>query len=344
MFKPLVSMIIPVYNVEKYLNKCLNTVINQTYKNLEIILIDDGSTDGSYKICDEWENTDKRVKVIHKKNQGLGMARNTGLEYANGEFVMFVDSDDFLEFNAVEKLFNAIKESDTVFCGHTVYYGEDKLEKKPIKYDNLSFSGLEIKDKILIEMMGALPSDNDDIFLPVSVWHGLYSMRIIREYNIKFPSERQFISEDMIFHIDYLSVSKSVSFISDCLYYYRKDNENSLTTIYNPKRFEKEVVLYKELERRLSFLMQRDKFILRLQRTFLGRVRSCIVRAVKSNKNTRKEIKIICENQSVQDILREYPYKECNMKLKIFNFCLHNKFILLLCVIVKMRYKMAKSV
>ena len=116
---PVLSVIIPVYNVEKYLDECVNSIVNQSYKNLEIILVDDGSTDKSGAICDEWRDRDSRIKVIHKANAGLGYARNSGIEVAEGDFVAFVDSDDFIDKDMYQDLMSiAISEkSDIVYSG-----------------------------------------------------------------------------------------------------------------------------------------------------------------------------------------------------------------------------------
>ena len=116
--QPLISIIIPVYKVEKYLEKCVNSVINQTYKNLEIILIDDGSPDDCPAICDKLSKTDKRIKVIHKTNSGVSASRNEGLKIATGEFVAFVDSDDWIDETMYERLINKQQEQnyDLVFC------------------------------------------------------------------------------------------------------------------------------------------------------------------------------------------------------------------------------------
>ena len=100
----MLSIIVPVYNVEKYIGKCIESIVNQTYKDLEIILVDDGSTDNSGKICDEWARKDKRIKVIHKKNGGLSDARNAGLDICTGDYIGFVDSDDYIELNMYEDL------------------------------------------------------------------------------------------------------------------------------------------------------------------------------------------------------------------------------------------------
>ena len=103
----LISIIVPVYNVEKYLEKCVKTLMEQSYKNIEIILVDDGSTDSSGKLVDRLANNDARITVVHKKNAGLGMARNTGLDYATGKYVAFIDSDDYTDVNMIQKLHNA---------------------------------------------------------------------------------------------------------------------------------------------------------------------------------------------------------------------------------------------
>ena len=114
-----ISVIIPVYNVEEYLDKCVTSVLNQTYKNLEIILVDDGSPDNCPKMCDEWAKKDKRIKVVHKKNGGLSDARNSGIEVCTGEYIGFVDSDDYIDKQMYKELLKRIEStnSDMVMCG-----------------------------------------------------------------------------------------------------------------------------------------------------------------------------------------------------------------------------------
>ena len=129
---PKVSVVIPVYNVEKYLDRCIDSVVNQTYRNIEIILVDDGSPDGCPKKCDEWSEKDSRIKVIHKENQGLGMARNTGIDNATGEYIFFFDSDDFVETTLVEKCLFAIKTtaSDAAVFGRYDYFDDGTKKRK----------------------------------------------------------------------------------------------------------------------------------------------------------------------------------------------------------------------
>ena len=120
----LVSIVIPIYNVEKYLNECVDSVIVQTYHDLEIILVDDGSTDNSGKLCDEYKKIDDRIKVIHQKNGGLSAARNTGMDSAIGEYLYFLDSDDYIEPQTVERLVDTIEQEKAdivLFDGYVVY-------------------------------------------------------------------------------------------------------------------------------------------------------------------------------------------------------------------------------
>ena len=126
MTKELISIIVPVYNVEKYLKKCVDSIVNQTYKNLEIILVDDGATDNSGKICDELVELDNRIKVYHKKNGGLSDARNYGVERATGDYIGFVDSDDYIDAEMYEKLYEAIKKEnvDVAECNLKIVYPE----------------------------------------------------------------------------------------------------------------------------------------------------------------------------------------------------------------------------
>lgn len=126
----MISVIIPVYNVEPYLRKCLDSVICQTYRNLDIIVVDDGSTDDSGQICDEYQNMDDRIRVFHKKNEGLSSARNLGLQYVKGEYIGFVDSDDFIDEDMYESMLHEMKEDvDIVICGRRICFPKEMHQK-----------------------------------------------------------------------------------------------------------------------------------------------------------------------------------------------------------------------
>ena len=145
----LVSVVVPIYNVEKYLDRCINSIASQTYSNLEIILVDDGSPDNCPSICDEWAKKDSRIVVIHKDNQGLGMARNTGIDNATGKYIFFFDSDDYVDVSIIEKCVNSAIEygSEVVVFGRNDVYDDGKISPYSIKtqkkQDKLLFRSFE---------------------------------------------------------------------------------------------------------------------------------------------------------------------------------------------------------
>lgn len=231
----LVSIIIPVYNVEKYLDRCMQSVFLQSYKNLEIILIDDGSPDSCPRLCDEYGNIDKRVRVLHKKNEGLGLARNSGLALATGKYVLFIDSDDYLSENMVEKLVcqAELMNADIVYCGYF--------------YETINHKWLEVRDfenkqtfkdhDIDAVALAFITNQNKfKVRLQRTVWHALYSKALIEEEDIRFPSERQIPSEDLIFQSQITQFASVISFIPDCLYYYCFNN-GSITMNFKKDRY-----------------------------------------------------------------------------------------------------------
>ena len=209
MKKDLISIVIPVYNVEKYLKRCLDSIINQTHKNLEIICVDDGSIDSSGKILDDYKNKDKRIKVYHIKNGGVSHARNVGIKHITGNYVGFIDPDDFIETNMYEELYNSIIEnnSDVSVCNNYIYYEEnDSIEK--VKYSD-SIPKIMSKTFYLDKMF----KDNYNGY----VWNRLYKVKYIKK--VKFD-ESIIIMEDVIFNIDYASNINKISFVDIPLYYY----------------------------------------------------------------------------------------------------------------------------
>lgn len=178
---PLISLVLPVYNVEKYLDRCMESVVNQTYKNLEIILVDDGATDQSGKICDKWAKKDKRITVIHKENGGLSDARNVGTDHASGEYISYIDSDDTVEADYVEYLYYLVKKFHTPMslCTHNIVFDEGK-RRKPLG------NGEEIvlTDKEALESM--LYHGQVD----TSAWAKLYNLSLAKD--IKYPKGKLF--------------------------------------------------------------------------------------------------------------------------------------------------------
>lgn len=212
----IISIIVPIYNVEKYLPQCLDSIINQTYKNLEIILIDDGSTDNSGKICDKYKLLDNRIIVIHKSNGGLSDARNTGIKIATGDYISFVDSDDFIDKNMYTILFQKINttNADIIWYNHYNYQSSNEISK----------SSIFVQEKQYL-----LPKDNykfqydllNKYHLIGYCWNKLYKKSIFD--SILFPYNRK--CEDLI---SLLNKANNIICIPNTLYYYR-NTPNSLS-------------------------------------------------------------------------------------------------------------------
>lgn len=336
---PLLSVIVPVYNVEKYLLRCLNSILSQSYNNIEIILIDDGSTDSSSRLCDEAALRDNRITVIHKINEGLGLARNTGIENAIGKYLSFIDSDDYIEPDMFKNMVSRILETNADLCYCNFQVVKDNQEKIQMKW-NWKYDILEnenVINKLLFNILGTLPFEKKDSNFNMSVCKGIFSKDIIDKYNIRFTSERINICEDLIFDIDFLICSSKVALIPNCYYNYC-DNGSSLTHRYIRNRINLETVLYQEVLRRMNKYNDNDEFLLRYNRMFLGRVRNCIIQEAKYNnmddfKKILGNIKNIANNDIVHDIIKAYPFNKNPIKQKIFNFCLKHKWSLFMFIL-----------
>ena len=175
----LISIIVPIYNVQKYLDRCMKTLLNQTYRNIEIILVDDESPDECPKMCEEYTKIDQRVKVIHKKNGGLGFARNSGLEIAQGKYIIFVDSDDYVTENMCHLLYEAAKkyEADVVYGGIFYADGEKIKESKVVTKERVWKGKQEVKD-LLLDFIATEPNEKKDTIMEVSVWKALFRKKV----------------------------------------------------------------------------------------------------------------------------------------------------------------------
>ena len=182
-----ISIIVPVYNVEKYLERCINSLVHQTMKEIQIILVDDGSTDKSPSICDDYAKKDKRILVIHKENEGQGIARNYGLARASGEYVCFLDSDDYYELDTCEKLYEILKETNADMCcfGYQINDKEGNLVRRPLIKEKI-YQGEEIRNDFILHYFGDLPGD--DNLRGFSSCMSAFRLSIIRDNNLEFPS------------------------------------------------------------------------------------------------------------------------------------------------------------
>lgn len=338
--EPLISIIVPIYNVSKYLDRCMDTILNQTYKNLEIIMVDDESPDDCGKKCDEYAKKDERIVVIHKENAGLGMARNSGLEVAKGKYVGFIDSDDYVSIDMFQKLYKTLQKNnaDTCFGRYYDVDSEGNAREAREYYKRVLYKKDQVKELIL-GMIGSLPGEPGDVEIGMSVWKSLYSMELIKEYNLRFPSEREFISEDIVFHMEYLQKAQCVA-VCDNFGYYYCDNGASLTKSYKADRFEREKILYQKEINELRKIFPTAEFEQRLYKSFLGRVRRCISQEVNVNSNkkiVKFNIKQICKDELIQLVIKRFDNKKTQVTKRMVNSFIKYKIIVALYCIFKVK-------
>lgn len=225
----LISVIVPVYNVEDYLDRCINSIINQTYNNLEIILVDDGSTDSSGKLCDDYALKDDRIKVLHKENGGVSSARNAGLDVASGDYIGFVDSDDMLESNMYELLINNAKSFGVkVSCCQIQTKNIDGTITRIDKAQSNMFSKLEIVN-------GFFFNDFIKDFI-VSPCNKIILREVIDDNSIRF--KHYALAEDFLFIFEVLSKVDNVYYDSTVGYYYLHRDNSAMTSNFSVKRFD----------------------------------------------------------------------------------------------------------
>lgn len=217
-----VSVIVPVYKVEKFLDRCVESIVNQTYTNLEIVLVDDGSPDNCPEMCDEWAKKDERIKVIHKTNGGLSDARNAGIKIITGEYVWFVDSDDYIEKNAIEELLEnavAYKSDVVLFDAYRDTCG--KITKLAFSFDELYSNNNEVGKNIL---QLYYTNNHNGVY---SVWNKFYKVSFIKENSLFFDPD-DVRCEDCWFNFKVFHIANVVSHVSQNFYYYF-DNKESIT-------------------------------------------------------------------------------------------------------------------
>lgn len=332
---PLVSIIVPVYNVEKYLQQCVDSLVSQTYKNIEILLIDDGSKDNSGQMCNQFSEQYTNVMSFHKKNSGLGLTRNFGLERINGDYVTFVDSDDYLRQDAIQKLVDGLDDgqNDTVIGGFTKITDDGKelyIETYPEEVIN---NGL-VYSRLFNRMLGSSPDRHDSI--KPSVWNALYSVKIIQEHNLHFVSERELISEDIVWDSDYYRYSKSVKVIPSSSYYYRY-NPTSLSQTYKPDRFARSIKFYGYMIGKMSKTEIAEDAWLRQTRNLFVAVRTCLSQGTnRPYSKIHRSVVEICSNLVLQDAITKYPIRRLGIRQRFFILMIKYKCANILSILAKM--------
>ena len=309
------SVIVPVYNVEEYLSRCLDSILNQSLKNIEIIVIDDGSTDLSATICDEYSAKYENINVIHKKNNRVSAARNDGIRIARGKYIGFVDSDDWIESGMYENMYKVAEDtkSDFVMCDFRKVGLENTYTiSQPIR------SGYYNRKMIENELFPCIIMfDNIELPPTVSNWTGLFKREFIQNNNIYYDEDVHYC-EDSIFGSKTMYHANSFYYMKGKYFYNYFNNSNSTTTTFNIKKWDS----YLTINNRLKEYFNSDKFdfsrqikinMLYFTLNFLGEIKKSDL----SYENKEKECKRILNDNNVNGIFRNFNMPNVGIKLKL---------------------------
>ena len=318
-----ISIIVPVYNVEKYLSQCMDSLINQTFRDIEIICVNDGSTDGSLEILEQYAKKDYRIKIFTQKNTGLSGARNTGIEHATGCYTMFVDSDDWIDLDTCENAFSIANQYkvDLVLWGYIREFDNIAKEKKLYKDGSCYFTDKDAKEKIFRRCIGlygeelAHPEHMDSI---VTVWGKLYRTSLIK--GVRFVDTKEIGTEDALFNIYALFSISGAYYLDECKNHYRKNNQSSLTKGYNSNMFRQWQRLYDYIEKFIGDNNLPDAY----QEALENRIALGIV-ALGLNIIRGKELSFFKKVKSIKQILKTDRYHTSYKKLQFKYFPLHWK-------------------
>lgn len=325
-----VSIIVPVYNAEEHLKECVDSVLAQTLEEFELILIDDGSTDKSPEICDEFAK-DPRIRVIHKENAGPGEARNTGLEAATGEFIGFVDADDFVSPNMFKLLYEAAEKenADLAICDFIAQKKDSSLNIKSDNSGDNVYEKAAVDESILPYFFGYTDSEmlHYKSFYPFAdyasyIWLCIFRTSVIKDNNIHFESQKTYFNEDNLFNLSVVANSKKIVHIAKYLYFYG-DSDSSLTKSYNPDFLKAKVNRYGYL---LNFIHKKG-----LPQNYRKRLRNkiCIesINIVNYYVNAKgphfgekyKKLREVVNNETIRKALNDLNLKALPFsKIKIF--------------------------
>lgn len=289
--EPLISVIVPIYNGERYIDDCIMSVLNQEYKNFELILVNDGSIDGSKEKLDVWEKKNKKIKVINQSNSGVSVARNKGIEKANGKYVTFIDVDDYISKDFLFYYYNLIKNFDA----------EIALTPMPKKFSVLAECTTEkIEDKIKIWSGEKAACEMLYYNIAIGPWNKLISKELIDKYNIRFNPSLSY-GEGFNFSVDCFQRAKKVAVGRKKVYYYRVNNPNSAMTKFKLKlvtgSIEAQKCIKENLVNETEELLKACKYA--KWHTYCDCLNTIIgCKVIKQNKELYNEIKKVCKENS----------------------------------------------
>lgn len=323
----MISFIIPAYNCEKYIVECVGNLMNQGLNSYEIIIINDGSTDKTGEICDDLACENQNVRVIHKKNEGQGIARNIGIERASGKYIAFIDADDIPNKKSYGKAIEIAERisCDWIICDWFEFSNHDEINEQYKNIDDCK----ELDAEYVLKNM-ALGKAR----IQSAVWNKLFRADIIKENKIYFKSERTVISEDFLFNCEYSGYSKKTIWVSEVLYNYRK-NEDSFCHKYQNNYIQRLIALKDIIDAEFSGKENSSYFYMKLY----SFVKTCIIQEVnhKKRKEAVNEIRKICNEEAVIEILSKMNKDYLNRFNYVIYYLTKNKFAIMLWTIYKIK-------
>ena len=346
-----ISIIIPIFNSEKYLEKCLNTIIKQTYRNIEIICINNNSTYNSLIILQEYKKKDDRIIILNEKNKGVSEARNLALENINSDYIMFVDSDDWIEPKTCEIALNTMEKynADVVMWPYVKEY-DGYSENKKIFVDNIIFEKKDVKEKLHRRCIGIINEElkhieNADALC--TIWGKLYRSNIIQENNIRFKSLDEIGTyEDGLFNLKVLEKINRAVYINEYLYHYRKNNSDSITKKKNDDLIYKWKNLFQYMETYIEEKSLNDDYKMALQNRIALSIIGIGINVVKSDKTLRiklKEIKLLLKSEQYKKAYRNIKIKYLDLKWKIFFMCCKYRLTIFVYILLKVICQKTRS-
>lgn len=330
--KPKVSIIVPIYNVDKYLSRCLDSILNQSLKEIEIIAVNDGSTDKSYEILLDYQKSDPRLKVINKKNGGVSAARNTGLEQVSGEYIGFVDPDDWIDSYMYEELYKTaqVEEVDVVMCSYIREFGSHSKKKQFHMPEQVKFTGFEVHEKVVRKLIGPLGEEigNPELLDAWgTVWSKLYKASLIRENHIKFTDLHEIgTNEDSLFNIEALYKAQSFVYVNKHFYHYWRDNSDSVTSFHKPNLVDQ----WNNLYNRITNFIEENNLNCQYKDALSNRI--CLnilglgLNVLLSPTQKIKKLKVILYQERIIESLNRVDFSKLPFVWKMFFLCAKVKF------------------
>ena len=327
--KPLITVIIPVHNVEKHLSQCIKSVLGQSLKNIEVIAVDDGSTDSSGHILDQYAAEDIRLKVIHKDNEGVSEARNEALKHAKGEYTAFVDSDDWIDAEMLEDMYNhaVAYNSEIVMCGYIREFEEHSKVKHMGLKNGVIMDKKEVQDCFIRRMIGPVNGElyiTENLDMHSVVWNKLYKTRVIK--GIEFRSLKEIGScEDLLFNLAAFYNANSILFIEKHYYHYRKILSNSVSNSYKPDLITKRLNLIKSIRKFIDSNSTKETYYEALNnRICLGTMGMGLNILSSGNKsgtsNKIRQIGELLSNNDIANAFQEFNFSGLPVHWRIFYF------------------------